>query len=195
MIRLSVLLVLAIRLIGPMVLCAGADALTISWDDLKSTVGARPVVIVVDRSTEVYGTVVGQDDSGIVIAVTKSKPGDVYPHGRESRLDRSAITRMAVVTDPLRTRWRWAGVAGGYVAGAGLGVLAGGGEQDPRLFIGMLGGAILGYHWGKALDKQTTEIRFLETAPARGAAKPRAALLPPYLANGANTGREEAGWD
>lgn len=195
MLRLSVLLVLAIRLIGPMVFCAGADALTISWGDLRSTVGPRPVVIVVDSSTQVHGTAVGQDDSGVVIAVTKSKPADVYPHGRESRLDRSAITRMAVVTDPLRTRWRWAGVAGGYVAGAGLGVLAGGGEQDPRVFIGMLGGAILGYHWGKALDKQTTEILFLETAPARGAAKPQAALLPPYLTNAANTSREEAGWD
>lgn len=195
MLRLSVVLVLAIRLIGPMVFCAGADALTIAWGDLKSTVGARPVVVVVDRSTQVHGTVVGQDDSGIVIAVTKSKPGNVYPHGRESRLDRSAITRMAVVRDPMRTRWRWAGVAGGYFAGAGLGVLAGGGEQDPRLLIGMLGGAILGYHWGKALDKQTTEILFLETTPARGAAKPRAAFLPPYLTNAANTRHEEAGWD
>ncbi|MCW5963623.1 MAG: hypothetical protein KIT83_06265 [Bryobacterales bacterium] len=160
--RLSVLLLIAIRLIGPMVFCSGADALTVSWGDLANVVAKRPVVVEVERQRVLRGELLSQDADGVLVAVHSSKPGGLYAKYANVRVDRNSITRFRVVKDPQRVSGRWAGTIVGYFAGGLLAVAAGGGEQDPRLLIGWIGGMITGYHVGKSLDKELLELQILD---------------------------------
>ncbi len=191
--RTSILLLLAIRLLGPMVFCSGADALTISWGDLKNVVASRPVVVEIDRNRELQGSILGQDDTGMLIAVLGSKPRGLHDKYANVRVERADITRLRVVKDPQRTRGRWTGSLIGFFVGPYLGIAAGGREQDPRILIGMVGGTILGYYTGKSLDKELLELVVLDKqAPATPSGNdseptslprstPVARLLPHYL--------------
>lgn len=182
-IRTSIFLMLLIRLIGPMVFCSGADALTVSWADLQNVVAKRPVAVEIQRSQELRGTLLSQDDTGILLAVVGSKPGGLHAKYANVRVERKQITRLRVVKDPLRTRYRWIGGIAGYFAGGALAIAAGGGEQDPRLLVGLIGGAVLGYHTGKSLDKGMLELVLLDGSSPAGALEgsPAAGGLPVYL--------------
>lgn len=197
--RLSVLLLLAIRLLGPMVFCSGADALTVSWADLANTVAKRPVVVEIDRQQILRGELLSQDANGILVAVHSSKPGGLYAKYANVPVDRNSITRFRVVKDPQRVSGRWAGTIAGFFIGPYLGIAAGGREQDPRILLGMIGGMVAGYHVGKSMDKSLIDILILDQkAPAEpDSTTPTSAsatCLPDYLLPGP-LGDETAGQD
>jgi hypothetical protein len=182
--RISLLVVLFIRLAGPMIFCSGADALTIAWGDLKNTVANRPVAIEVEKEKVLRGIVVDQNGSSLRLNVESTKPRGIHKPFEVVRVERDTITRLIMIKNPTRTKGRVIGTILGFYAGITLGTAAGGGEQNAGGVIGMFAGPILGYYTGKSFDKESVEIHFLDTQPspppAANAGPPRAAL-PGYL--------------
>jgi hypothetical protein len=182
--RISLLIVLFIRLAGPMIFCSGADALTIAWGDLKNTVANRPVDIEIEKEKVLRGVVVDQDGSGLRLNVESTKPRGIHKPFEVVRVERDTITRVVMIKNPTRTKGRAIGTVLGFFLGASLGAAAGGGEQNAGGVIGMVAGPVIGYYTGKSFDKESVEIHFLDTQPAAppaaNAGSPRAAL-PEYL--------------
>ncbi len=178
--RVSVFLVLALRLLGPMVFCSAADALTISWGDLKNAVARRPVVVDVANAGVLRGSLLDQDEAGVLLSVKSASPrGDLEKY-QNVRVERTKIARFLVVKDPKRTRGRWLLGIAGYVAGGAIGAATGGDEQDPRLLLGLAGGAVLGYYTGKSLDKSLLELHILSDGENRTAGTANSAKTRPF---------------
>lgn len=181
--RTSILLVLIIRLVGPMVFCQGADALTIAWGDLRNLVAGRPMTVDTRDRQRLRGWLVSQYESGLQLSITDAKPRGQHAKNATVRVDRNQIQRLRVVKNPGKVSGRIAGLFIGFFAGGYLGTIAGGGEQNLGGAIGYLGGPVVGYFLGRSLDRETIDITILDTASNKPEDSPTSpsARLPEYL--------------
>ncbi len=181
--RTSVFLLLMIRLVGPMVLCQGADALTISWGDLQNVVAGRIMTVDTRGSHQLQGLLVNRDDAGMQMAITATKPKGLHPKNAVVRVERDQLQRIRVRKDPSKVSGRIAGPFIGFFAGGYVGTVAGGGEQNLGGVIGFFAGPIVGYYWGRWIDHEAIDITILDASTSTPSAPvaPNSARLPHYL--------------
>jgi hypothetical protein len=166
-----------------MVLCQGADALTISWADLQAVVAGRTMTVDTRTGEQLRGNLLSQDELGLRLAVSGAKPRGLQAKNSIVRVERGQLRRIRVIKDPSKVSGRIAGSFIGFFAGGYIGTILGGGEQNIGGGIGFLGGPVLGFFLGRAVDRESIDLSILDLASGKPEPipAPQSARLPEYL--------------